>query len=75
MSKSADWQPIETAPKDGRAVLLWDEDFKMVRTAKFMTHKCGSALWLLAEGHEAVVYLRAESASHWMESPAAPEST
>lgn len=74
----SDWQPIETAPKDGTPVLLWvipENGHAQVRSAQFKQHKCGSGLWLLAESDNATLYLVAEQATHWRLPPPGPEST
>ena len=57
------WQPIETAPKDGELVLVWDE----CRNSCAIAHHydCG---WL--EGfHEYWIF----KPTHWMPLPSAPK--
>jgi hypothetical protein len=56
------WQPIETAPKDGTSVLLFDRDYGIATAAYFNGWQDS--------------YSNFEDATHWMplpEPPSAPE--
>ena len=68
------WQPIETAPKDGTAVLLYMADGKYA-AAEFRTRNDGIAFWEIAhiETTGASICLLAK-ATHWQPLPAPPES-
>lgn len=58
-----DWQPIETAPKDGRRILTFRYlgDGYKVRVAYYAKEH-----WRNAQGHNAL------TATHWMPLPAPP---
>jgi hypothetical protein len=69
-----EWQPIETAPKDGTTILLsngyhmavarWDENFW--NDANFC--------WSISDWHNEPLYLRGGySATHWMPLPPLPQ--
>jgi hypothetical protein len=64
------WQPIETAPKDGRRVLVWIDD----------THTKGCAfanLWFYESGRlggGAEGYNGDWNITHWMPLPDPPQS-
>jgi len=59
------WQPIETAPKDGTRVLIYDAHAGMV-VMFFMDGKFRDVVSLMTMRHEA---------SHWMPLPADPLDT
>ncbi len=60
----SDWQPIETAPKDGTAILVWDG--VSVRVVTYMhDDEHGEAVWF----PDGMPFVRA---SHWMPLPAPP---
>ena len=70
----ADWQPIETAPKDGTRILLWDTDEVVI--AKWDDISMGGA-----EGWQIAVvnmlsglkhYEAAFNPTHWMPLPEPP---
>jgi hypothetical protein len=70
----ADWQPIETAPKDGTRILLWDTDEVVI--AKWDDISMGGA-----EGWQITVvnmlsglkhYEAAFNPTHWMPLPEPP---
>lgn len=74
----SEWQPIETAPKDGSQVLVWDQT-EGVCTARFQSHveewraSWGSEEWI----QDGSVYddaLVARKPTHWMPLPAPPKS-
>ncbi len=73
-----DWQPIETAPKDGRLMLLWDasnpDGYVVARWARDDRRPgpFGPFVWL--SGHVRYGERLAEQIpTHWMPLPAPPE--
>lgn len=58
-----DWQPIESAPKDGTRVLLWIEPTKIA-----MPFMWGNGRW-----HGDDFPLNMATATHWMPLPDAPK--
>lgn len=60
----AEWQPIETAPKDGTRVLIADEDVWMA-VARFWP--C-NMFWI----EDAASGMKLNQPSHWMPIPAPP---
>lgn len=71
----SEWQPIETAPRDGRRVLLywdghvvcgnWDEDRYANRPRPYWRHDMERIFGIRA--------LRATPPTHWRPLPAPPE--
>jgi hypothetical protein len=63
------WQPIETAPRDGRRVLVWivDKRYTGHAFAKLWFHSRDGRLGGGAEG-----YNGAWNITHWMPLPAGP---
>ncbi len=70
-----DWQPIETAPRDGTEILLWAPDY---------SHRAGIGAWCdvigawsadigSMEDGVAVFEGDCDGPSHWMPLPAPPE--
>jgi len=74
----ADWQPIETAPKDGTEVLLWGPYCGCPATAQW-TGKAWAAYW---DGWRVVEYMsdfgtdyrEFDMPTHWMPLPEPPTS-
>jgi hypothetical protein len=66
-----DWQPIETAPKDGSVIDLWTSCGERVPDAKWTRHM-GWVIWgtdsFESPGWERVF----PSPTHWMPLPAPP---
>jgi len=70
------WQPIETAPKDGTAILAWpingngfyskDEEDRISYVVRWYAR---NAVWLEASGEE---YMQCYP-THWMPLPAPPK--
>lgn len=60
------WQPIETAPKDGTRILLWDDQDKEVCSAKWK----GTG-WRACGTEERIVWVKF---TRWMPAPAPPQS-
>lgn len=69
----SDWQPIETAPKDGTRVFLWlaDEGFPVLG-AWIAWEKGDEPGWFLFEMHS---YDDLHDVTHWLPLPAAPADT
>jgi hypothetical protein len=69
-----DWQPIETAPKDGTRILLWDTDEAVI--AKWDDISMGGAKgWQVAVVNmigDVNYYDAAFNPTHWMPLPEPP---
>ncbi len=67
------WEPIETAPKDGNYILLWDEDFGL------QVGFWARSLQRWSQSVEPCTCLRLlsylDSPTHWMPLPQPPENT
>ena len=63
---AAGWLPIESAPKDGRRVLLWNERYNAAITGQFY----GLGGWKL-DGEMPPLF---HQPTHWMPLPAAPSA-
>jgi hypothetical protein len=72
--KMVDWQPIETAPKDGTRILLWDTDEAVI--AKWGEISMGGAEgWQIAVVNmvgDVNYYEAAFNPTHWMPLPEPP---
>lgn len=69
LANAPQWLPIETAPKDGTRILLWDEPFSYVPTIDRLGFiRCG--YWQYELGFGCADRRRV---THWMPLPAAPE--
>lgn len=72
----SEWQPIETAPRDGTAVLLYEPDCWMhpVWVAQWERggtyYREGWRCFVAADGEEV---LHPEKPTHWMPLPEPPE--
>ena len=65
------WQPIETAPKDGASILVWDG--KVVREVSWQDRWYGRTEqpgWMIANCDEEYGYY--VEATHWMPLPKPP---
>lgn len=67
------WQPIETAPKDGRQILAWDGNEAMC--VEFTTWVDGTCFWEFAHGKDGHVYGAGEILTHWMPLPPPPKES
>jgi len=72
------WQPIETAPKDGTAILVYDEGAALVTWEVYRRHQEEHADWCLMDSwqDEQGGYSTVNHPTHWMplpEPPAAPD--
>lgn len=76
----SEWQPIETAPKDGTEIIVWDGGrADMVRWQDYEFQNSGAS-WCMARGdtaHEGYVGYygvhMVENPTHWMPLPDAPK--
>lgn len=82
-----EWQPIETAPKDGTWILLtggnieeWDVDEEVTNNPPIVTARFyriewwGSDLfdWYIAPYDSGLLHISYENPTHWMPLPALP---
>jgi hypothetical protein len=70
-----EWQPIDTAPKDGTAILIWPAQSALTGSTECMTisyvvrwHDWKEA-WIEASGEEYDTFYP----THWMPLPLAPK--
>lgn len=71
------WQPIETAPKDGTKILVWDQEYKEWEKVTWKENWEGSdfryqfkwCVWLSGEDE---VHTVVENPTHWMPLPGDP---
>lgn len=68
----SEWQPIETAPRDGRPILLWCNDRQYV-CGEFWSRADGSAGWEIGHRIDGTVICLGLPATHWMPLPEPPE--
>lgn len=69
-----DWQPIETAPKDGKMVLIGRED-GLIHVSRWVDAEWRIGATINLNGVEiARMQIRAEP-THWMPLPPPPEHT
>lgn len=60
-----EWQPIETAPKDGTRVLIYDTDMPEITTAEFES----GCWWVYSREYQAYP----QDVTHWMCLPEPPK--
>lgn len=65
-----DWQPIETAPKDGTSVLLWDGEFQF--TGEWMVEAIDGSHWWIATLHGQKQVACDPQPTHWHPLPPPP---
>ena len=70
MTKFPEWQPIETAPKDGVEVILWN-GFQKCCVICFWHDVVGR--WYVPSKGAYGGWLGKDIATHWMPLPPAPE--
>lgn len=73
LEERAQWQPIETAPKDGTAVLLWAKDLRFpgrMCVAQYANYDI--EWWYVTDGKFGPWPLRGPSPTHWMPLPEIP---
>ena len=68
------WQPIETAPKDGRDFLVWNRENR-VRKARWYERSSSDLGVSLYEGDGVNSFKGGIQPTHWMPLPAPPEPT
>ena len=74
----SEWQPIETAPKDGSTILvcgprlLHAHGFGMATVHWQMDHEDGIPWWKIEDGKFGPYDLRGPSPTHWMPLPDPP---
>jgi hypothetical protein len=66
------WQPIETAPKDGTKVLVYEERLGIMHVASLQSAQYGELQWLVGEFDYDFPYLFTQP-SHWMPLPEPPK--
>lgn len=66
-----EWQPIETAPKDGGRLFLYLSDGQMA-IAEFIVRRDGSSYWEVCHTANETLCLGSE-ATHWMPLPEPPK--
>jgi hypothetical protein len=69
----SEWQPIETALKDGTEILVWDENFG-IRRVQWTEFFSGGGFW--DTGYASEVDgdpIDANEATHWMPLPDPPK--
>ena len=64
-----EWQPIETAPKDGTPILMWDGDMIYVISWYVPQNTRYPAQWREADGKRYCDY----DPTHWMPLPEPPK--
>lgn len=71
-----EWQPIETAPKDERSILVFDSTYGIV-TVKWRHDDCWGGVWgkedYIQDGSIYDDALIARDLTHWMPLPDPPE--
>lgn len=75
-NNTLDWRPIETAPKDGSAVLVWPPTWRgVISVARwdtdYRTRGPGNPYWRRIDAH-AVMDSRNNPPTHWAPLPAGP---
>ena len=70
-NSTTEWQPIETAPKNGTPILIWDGNTQCVARMEFwFTGHEGSWVCIGASGYECSSNF--DSPTHWMPLPERP---
>lgn len=70
VAEAAGWQPIETAPKDGTVVILFNPDWDSVVSGRWTySHRHQRELWALSG--DAFID---PAPTHWMPVPPAPQT-
>jgi len=69
-AKVSEWQPIETAPKGGKWMLLW---WPWVTEMAFVGYEVGG-VWYAAPTGDSWTQNGAANPTHWMPLPTPPQS-
>ncbi len=69
----AEWQPIETAPRDGTAVLLWLQDEGFSVKGAWMPVHGNNPMWWIREMDISQSDDGFHLITHWMPLPDAPK--
>jgi hypothetical protein len=69
-----EWQPIETAPKDGTRILGWSSDARRVLPIRWQGPPKTPADWP-SGWRDDTLFLYSKDVTHWMPLPPAPSST
>ena len=71
----SDWQPIETAPKDGTRVDLWAKQWRASDDV-FIYHRFADCWWTAGNPNRTAGWVNINAAwcaTHWMPLPSPPE--
>ena len=66
------WEPIETAPKDGTAIMLWTSMAKRPVFCRWSIAGSDDGWWSTMWGDEASGNVRLDSYTHWQPIPPGP---
>lgn len=70
----SEWQPIETAPKDGRKILLWCPTLNNMIQAQWRVHDMGGE-WVDIWNNDPIEDMQGVAyPTHWMPLPNPPET-
>lgn len=67
----SEWQPIETAPRNGEDILVWDG--KGAGVVCFMRFQDGTTRWCMGTDSCGVTMFARQQLTHWMPIPEPPK--
>lgn len=72
-----EWQPIETAPKDGTDILVYQTDVSepSMTVCAFDEDWSNDGWWTCCDGKNADIPLRGPEPTHWQPLPSPPKDT
>lgn len=73
MTSTDQWQPIETAPKDGEWVIIYDDQYRHSHASYLISHWHGSLKVWAGRSNSQGRFATWDEATHWMPLPAPPE--